>query len=426
MKRKNAVSKKSKSSLLKSLGPGFLLAGAAIGVSHLVQSTRAGADYGFILIWALTLACVTKYPFMEFGPRYAAATGNHLITGYKKLGIFPYWAFIVFTVGTMFIIQAAVTIVTAGLAERLFNFGWSPFVWSLVILIFCISLLLIGKYPGLDKSMKIIVSFLTIATLAAVIMALGAGTMTNTIQTPIPSLWTTASVGFIIAFMGWMPIPLDASVWHSIWTREKAKQTKHRPSIKEAFTDFNIGYLSASFIGLLFLTLGALVMFGSGTSFSSNSVEFSSQLVDLYGKTLGSWSTPIISIAAFVALLSTTLTVTDAFPRVISELLNPEKKELQVEKKKWKDYKIGVFVIPILSLCILFFLSGSFIFLIDFATGLSFLSAPFLAWFNYKLVTGSHLKKEDQPTKAYRIFSLFCFAILVIFTLVYLYYIIFM
>jgi len=426
MKKTQANLKRSKSSLLKSIGPGFLLAGAAIGVSHLVQSTRAGADYGFILILALVLACATKYPFLEFGPRYAAATGNHLITGYKKLGVFPYWIFILITVGTMFIIQAAVTIVTAGLAEKLFNFGWSPFVWSLVILIFCISLLLIGKYPGLDKSMKIIVTFLTLATLAAVIMAFGAGTAEKALETPYPSLWTTASIGFIIAFMGWMPIPIDASVWHSIWTREKAKQTKHRPSVKESFIDFNIGYLSASFIGVLFLILGALVMFGSGTSFSSNGVEFSSQLVELYGKTLGAWSTPIISIAAFIALLSTTLTVTDAFPRVISELSNPENKKLDLENKKWKDYKIGVFVIPILSLGILFFLSSSFIFLIDFATGLSFLSAPFLAWFNYKLVTGDHLRIEDRPSKSYKIFSLICFALLMIFTIVYIYYIVFM
>ena len=38
---------------LKRLGPGLLFAGAAIGVSHLVQSTRAGADFGFGLLWAL-------------------------------------------------------------------------------------------------------------------------------------------------------------------------------------------------------------------------------------------------------------------------------------------------------------------------------------------------------------------------------------
>ena len=31
--------------ILKTLGPGILYAGAAIGASHLVQSTRAGANY---------------------------------------------------------------------------------------------------------------------------------------------------------------------------------------------------------------------------------------------------------------------------------------------------------------------------------------------------------------------------------------------
>ena len=412
----------SKTSILKSIGPGFLLAGAAIGVSHLVQATRAGADYGFILIWVLIIACISKYPFLEFGPRFAAGTGQHLITGYKKLGKFPYWIYILITAGSMFIIQAAVTIVTAGLAERLFNFGWSPFLWSGIILIACIALLLIGKYPGLDKSMKVIVTLLTFATLAAVIMAFGAGTVSDAVNTEPPSLWTIASLGFMIAFMGWMPIPLDASVWHSIWTKEKAVQNKQKISVKGAFADFNVGYLSAAFIGLLFFLLGVLVMFGSGTSFSSNSVEFSSQLVELYGKTLGEWSKPLISVAAFVTMLSTVLTVTDAYPRVISELKNPEKEKPEDKKEKWKIYRISIFIIPVLSLSILYFLSGSFTILVDFAAGLSFLSAPFLAWFNYKLVTGKQMPEKHCPGKNYRVFSLICFALLVVFNFVYLYY----
>jgi len=419
MKQKNTPSK---TSILKSIGPGFLLAGAAIGVSHLVQATRAGADYGFILIWVLVIACISKYPFLEFGPRFAAGTGRHLITGYKKLGKFPYWIYIFITAGSMFIIQAAVTIVTAGLAERLFNFGWSPFLWSGIILISCIALLLIGKYPGLDKSMKVIVTLLTFATLAAVIMAFGAGTVSDAVNTEPPLLWTTASLGFIIAFMGWMPIPLDASVWHSIWTKEKAVQNKQKISVKGAFADFNVGYLSAAFIGLLFFLLGVLVMFGSGTSFSSNSVEFSSQLVELYGKTLGEWSKPLISVAAFVTMLSTVLTVTDAYPRAISELKNPEKDKPEDKKEKWKIYRISIFIIPLLSLSILYFLSGSFTILVDFAAGLSFLSAPFLAWFNYKLVTGKQMPEKHRPGKNYRVFSLICFGLLVIFNFVYLYY----
>ena len=36
--------------LLTILGPGILFAGAAVGVSHLIQSTRAGGIYGLALI----------------------------------------------------------------------------------------------------------------------------------------------------------------------------------------------------------------------------------------------------------------------------------------------------------------------------------------------------------------------------------------
>lgn len=409
----------SKTSFLKTLGPGFLLAGAAIGVSHLVQATRAGADYGFLLLWVLLLACVTKYPFLEFGPRYAAATGDHLITGYRKMGKFPYWTFIIITVGSMFIIQAAVTIVTAGLAERLFGMGWSTFTWSFVIIGVCIALLLIGKYPALDKTMKFIVSLLGLATLTAVILAFGDGRMEKALSITPPDVWNKVGIAFIISFMGWMPIPLDASVWHSIWTKEKALGNKRRTSIKEAFTDFNVGYLAAAFIGLLFFLMGALIMFGSGISFSGNGVEFSGQLIDLYGKTLGDWSEPIVAVAALIAMFSTTLAVTDAFPRVISEIF-AEGKDTNTEKTKWENYRYTVILIPLLSLLILYFFTASFTVLIDFATALSFLSAPFIGWFNYQLVNGKHMPEGDRPGRVYRLFSIGCFIILIIFNLIYL------
>ena len=106
---------------IKKLGPGLLFAGAAIGVSHLVQSTRAGADFGLGLLWALLLVHLFKYPFFQFGPRYAAATGESLLKGYHKLGKSILIAYFILSLATMFTIQAAVTIVTAGLANSLFG-----------------------------------------------------------------------------------------------------------------------------------------------------------------------------------------------------------------------------------------------------------------------------------------------------------------
>lgn len=106
---------------LSKLGPGLLYAGAAIGVSHLVQSTRAGGMFGFDLLIAIVIIHIIKYPFFEFGPRYTAATGRNILHGYKKLGEWAVWIYLLMTLATMFIIQAAVTIVTAGLFTHIFG-----------------------------------------------------------------------------------------------------------------------------------------------------------------------------------------------------------------------------------------------------------------------------------------------------------------
>src|SRR5210317_1226352 len=128
---------------LKNLGPGLLFAGAAIGVSHLVQSTRAGADFGLGLLWALLLVNLFKYPFFQFGPRYASATGETLLDGYKKMGTPVLMIYYLINFATMFTIQAAVTIVTAGLAAQLFGISNNLALWSAVLLVVCMVILLV-------------------------------------------------------------------------------------------------------------------------------------------------------------------------------------------------------------------------------------------------------------------------------------------
>ena len=88
---------------LKTLGPGILFASTCIGVSHLVQSTRAGALAGFGLVWAVAAANAAKYPFFEFGSRYASATGTSLIVGYRKLGRWASWGYLFTGLATGFL-----------------------------------------------------------------------------------------------------------------------------------------------------------------------------------------------------------------------------------------------------------------------------------------------------------------------------------
>lgn len=79
----------------RSFGPGILMASAAIGGSHLVASTQAGALYGWQLAIMIILANFFKYPFYRFGTEYAYSTGNSLVAGYAKISRIYLWAFFV-------------------------------------------------------------------------------------------------------------------------------------------------------------------------------------------------------------------------------------------------------------------------------------------------------------------------------------------
>ena len=380
---------------LKKLGPGLLFAGAAIGVSHLVQSTRAGADFGFGLLWALLLVNLFKYPFFQFGPRYAMATGESLLEGYQKLGKGVLLAYFALSLGTMVTIQAAVTIVTAGLAVQLFGITTDITLWCFIITAICFAILIIGKYKVLDTVMKVIISILTVTTVIAVASAVDFNESSIEWTQVLPE--NNTQWVFLIAFMGWMPAPLDVSVWHSLWTIEKQKTLSKPPN--KNMIDFKIGYLITLFLGVCFLSLGALVMFGSGQTFSNQGVTFSKQLIDLYTTNLGSGAFLIIALAAFTTMFSTTLTCLDASPRAMaktSELLN---------FSFLKKYTVWLAILAVSTLIVLVFFLSEMGLLVKIATVLSFLTAPFYAVINLRLITSQHTPKAWRPSLLIKIIS---------------------
>ena len=402
-----------KKSFSNSLGPGLLFAGAAIGVSHLVQSTKAGAEFGTGLLWALLLVHLFKYPFFQFGPRYAAATGETLLDGYKKIGKSVLVIYYLLNFATMFTIQAAVTIVTAGLASQLFGFTNNLVIWSTVLMAISMFILMVGKYKLLDNLMKYIIIILTISTIIAVSVALFSTKEPFDMNQILPS--GTIEITFLIAFLGWMPAPLDVSIWHSIWSVEKDKNNETKIKPKEAIFDFNVGYFSTFFLGICFLLLGALVMHNSGENFSNNGGEFASQLITLYTKNLGEFSYIFIAIAAFTTMFSTTITTLDASPRAMTKITN-----LLFDKETKLNYWFWIIFLFLGTFIILQFFIGNMGVLIKIATILSFLTAPFYAILNYVLITGKHTPKEYQPSIYLKILSVLGIVFLIGFSVWYL------
>ncbi|MEC3905465.1 Nramp family divalent metal transporter [Tamlana sp. 2201CG12-4] len=397
---------------LKNLGPGLLFAGAAVGVSHLVQSTRAGADFGMGLLWALLLINLFKYPFFQFGPRYTTATGESLLEGYKKLGKSVLAIYYILSLATMFTIQTAVTIVTAGLATTLFGDFISIKGWTIIILFICLSLLIFGKYKLLDQLMKVIIITLTVSTIIAISVALFNTETALVFKQVLPQ--NSIEIAFLIAFMGWMPAPLDIAVWQSLWVIEKNKNTKSY-NTKSALFDFNVGYLSTIILGIGFVLLGTLVMFKSGETFSNSADTFASQLINMYTSNLGDWAYIIIGVAAFTTMFSTTLTTLDASPRAMAKTT-----QLLFKRASRLNYSFWIALLTLGTICIFLFLASEMGFLIKVATILSFITAPFYAIINYKLISSKHTPKAWQPSKFLHILSFTGIAFLIGFSLWYL------
>jgi Mn2+/Fe2+ NRAMP family transporter len=388
-----------KTSLLKKIGPGLIFAGAAIGVSHLVQATRGGADYGFGLLWALLLIHAVKYPFFQFAPRYTTATGETLIDGYKRLGKGVLILYFTLTLATMFTIQAAVTIVTAGLAKYLFGITGNTLIWSAALIIFSAIILFKGRYSLLDKLMKAIVIVLSITTIIAVITAAFYSENSFNATPVIPQ--NALEVGFLIAFLGWMPAPLDVSVWQSIWTQEKQQSIGQAFDTDQSLFDFNIGYIGTVITGFLFMALGAYILYRSGVELSPKAGVFANQLIDMYNTSLGKVIGWIVGIAAFATMFSTTITALDASPKVMAKTTG-----LLFGKKFKYSYLFWLAMLSMGSIFILAFFKTGMGTMVKIATIVSFLTAPFYAIANLWLVSGKNMPKSWRPGKALRIWSI--------------------
>lgn len=409
----------------KTLGPGLLFASTAIGVSHLVQSTRAGADYSFALLWAVVIANLLKYPFFEYGSRFAAARGISLIDGYRELGKGMLFLYLLITLGSMFFVTAAVGAVTAGFLHHLFGLEGILSLSGTTYLLFgaCMGILLLGRYKALDRLIKVVGTVLLISTIIAVLSTLWRGP-----ENPNFLWWDNRFLNihdpafpFLIALMGWMPTAVDLSAWNSLWTLERQKESGYKGSIAETVREFRIGYLVSALLAPCFMILGAYLVYGSGEELPSGSAAFADSIIDLYTQSIGNWSGPIIGAAAFSIMFGTSIGVFDGYARSAHRVWQISTKNENQTKglHNSRSYQIMLLVLGIGALIVIQAFSSSLKALVDFATAISFLVAPIIAWANFKLVRA--LPADARPGKTLHILSYLGLLFLGGFSLVYLY-----
>ena len=272
-------------------------------------------------------------------------------------------------------------------------------------------ILVIGKYKLLDNLIKVIILILGISTVVAVIVASSNNEINISFTQIIPN--EMEGIIFLAAFMGWMPGPLDISIWQSIWTKEKLK-IDNNINYKTSVFDFNVGYLTTVFLGLCFVGLGAHVMYQSGEKFSDSGGVFASQLLNLYTSNLGENMLIFIAIAAFTTMFSTTITCLDASPRAMSKTLD------LLKFNRLNDYNSWIAILSIGTILIFIFFMSEMGGLVKIATVLSFITAPLYAIINYILVSSHLMPKKYRLSKWMKVYSISGIIFLLFFSIWYI------
>ena len=404
------------SSRLRALGPGVILAAAAVGASHLVASTQAGALFGWQLWWVILLVNVLKYPFFRFAVSYTLQHNESLISGYYRQGPWYLWAFTLLNIIAAVVNTAGVLLLTATLLQ-LFIPSLSVPVLCWLILVNSWLILLGSQYRALDRIAKWIMAILSLATLVAVMIAL-----VNATPPPAdfvsPSPWSLAAIAFLVAMMGWMPVPIELSAINSLWLRSKQKLTQ--VTLKHGLFDFNLGYWVTALLALLFLALGALVQYGTAQPIAMAGSQFAAQFVSLYGATIGKWSEYLVGAIAFLCMFGTTLAVLDGYARTLRESFRIMAPASPSNKETTVGESLTVWIVgqSIAGMLVILYFKSALGPMLTFAMTLAFLTTPFFAWLNFKLA------QRKPLSLAMRLYAWLGLLYLIGFALAYVYYLV--
>ncbi|TNE67557.1 MAG: divalent metal cation transporter [Alphaproteobacteria bacterium] len=402
-------------------GPGLLFAGTAVGTSHFVQSTRAGAVFGLGLMSVVILANLFKYPAFRFGAHYAAATGNSLVEGYRRQGKFPLWFLFCVLIAADGFAVAAISLVTAGILKAVLgiSLGMLPLTGAVMLVVG--AFLVVGHYAWLDRLNKLFMGLITFCTLLATAIALPHVSW-DFYPATAPAM-DGKTLMFIVALAGWMPTAVEVAVISSLWT--VAKMGGQKPDsghIGRVLADFDIGYTGTAILAVCFVLLGAGVLHAGGIQPADTAPGFAAQVIKLYESTLGAWATPVIGAAAIAVMFTTALTATDGITRALvacGHALRGHAHDTAMDDRT-KAYMFTLLGVLVAAFLLLSFFLQSFQAFVDLATSIAFLTAPMLAWFTHRAVFGPDVAAHARPSRTMEIWSWVGMVVMAAFALLYL------
>ena len=371
---------------MRRFGPGMLVAAAFIGPGTVTTASIAGANFGFVLMWALLLSIIVTFVLQEMSSRLGIVSGlglsealrssinNHFLKAFLMILIVS-----ALGIGNAAFEVGNITGAAIGLSQ-ISNLSIS----SSVLIIGILVLILLGTriFKMLEQILTVLVVIMSLLFLLTMItIEIDYSKLLRGLF--IPTV-TASSLLTIMALIGTTVVPYNLFL-HADASKRKWKDQEVTQALNNSRVDTAISIGLGGLITLAIMSTSAVAFFGSSMEISSENLA--RQLEPI----LGSYSSYIFNFGLFVAGITSAVTAPLAASIAVTEALG------------WKNdpssFRFKLVWIIILLIGVLFAYFGTKpLQAILFAQATNALLLPFLALFLFYVVNNSRLMGSHKNT----------------------------
>ncbi|NUQ64093.1 MAG: Nramp family divalent metal transporter [Pirellulales bacterium] len=397
------------------IGPGMLLAAAAIGSGELILTPRAGALYGLSVGWVILVSILYKLALTLGLARYTIATGEDIFEGFSHLPGPRNW-FVGVLVAVFLLGAVGYSGIALACGSALFALcpALSMIQWAVLVVGAVFLLLLRGAYGAVEK-----VAFaLALTLIAGVLYSLAVlnPAWSWVVHESVPRM-PPGSGQTLISLLGWTAGGVSTLIY-SFWILEKGyaiprgdlavetdgcrSKEDFQQWLSVARMDALLSYAMMMVVSLAFLAIGSITLGTAGPDggpLVPSREETTSVLSRMLTEAAGPRARYIFLVAALAILSSTVLGCVDGKARGLRTAVHL----IAPRSRRWSDpawYRLGISLLCLIIFALLF--TGEPVVLIMLTSALE---APVLSLSAVMLVYLLHtrLPREYRPGVAWHI-----------------------
>lgn len=305
-----------------SLLPGFFLIGLNIGTGSVTAMSKAGAQYGMSLLWAIAISCYITYFLIHLYGKFTLVTGQTALYAFRKyihpaVGVFFIVALTVNVCGSVMGVMGIIADVCHEWSRQVFDRGISPILFATFFITMVYMLFLSGKTKNFEKALAIIVGIMSLSFVINFFMV--SPSLKSILSGLVPSIPEGTSKGgetpfLVVASMVGTTVFSGLFILRSVLVREAGWK----------YTDMKLQKRDARISALMMFIISTSIMASAaGTLFIAEvRLDHASQMLGLLQPMAGNMATAIFGVGIIAAGISSQFPNVIMIPMLLSDVSN--------------------------------------------------------------------------------------------------------